>query len=240
MIPSSSLNGGLYNRSSSLSLLAQQQDLLERSVSGMPPPSLPMPSAFGRRNSIATSTPRTVTATSTPRAVTVKVKSKAKATVTTTASEQQEQDTSTAASTIASILDEIDDGLYNHFTKNLNHQNDMNDINNPMSMATATINSMSNSNMISPGEGGGSSFLNDLRMNMGCGNVNVNDIVNADDDWLKGITYEGADIVLEPEKFAQTLPSHLSHGTGGSGSATQPSNVSSAAVALTAAVATAQ
>jgi len=30
---------------------------------------------------------------------------------------------------------------------------------------------------------------------------------------LKGITYEGADIVLEPEKFAMTLPSHLSHRT---------------------------
>lgn len=31
------------------------------------------------------------------------------------------------------------------------------------------------------------------------------------DDWVKGITYEGADIVLEPEKFAATLPPDQEH-----------------------------
>jgi hypothetical protein len=32
------------------------------------------------------------------------------------------------------------------------------------------------------------------------------DTEDEDYDWVKGITYEGADIVLEPEKFAMTLP----------------------------------
>jgi len=85
-----------------------------------------------------------------------------------------------SASTIANILDEIDDSIYDQFTPS--HFHDHDDMGN---------------NMISPLE----SFTRE------CDNF------NEEDDWLKGITYEGADIVLEPEKFAMTLPSHLSHRT---------------------------